>query len=114
MLVSSSAGWLEAADPVELRLAVDRRLDHAAMARLQKLPRSFLRIRVDLPEARLEQVPPEVRHQLPPSELFQAFYREQTGLEPDPEVVALFVELLGPDAPATPPGRAASPRASAP
>mgnify|MGYP000291576383 CR=1 FL=1 len=99
---------------IELRLAVDRRLDHAAMARLQKLPRSFLRIRVDLPEARLEQVPPEVRHQLPPSELFQAFYREQTGLEPDPEVVALFVELLGPDAPATAPGRAASPHASAP
>ncbi len=84
---------------IELRLAVDRRLDHAGMARLQKLPRTFVRIRVDLPEALADAIPPEVRHQLPPSELFEAFYREQMGLQPDPEIVRLFLDLLGADAP---------------
>jgi len=95
---------------IELRLAVDHRLDHASMARLQKLPRSFVRIRVDLPETRADTVAPEVRHQLPPAELFQAFHREQTGLDPDPEIVRLFVELLGGDAP----GPRPEPRATVP
>jgi len=78
---------------IELRLAVSERLTHAEMSALQKLPRTFLRIRVDLPEAQGE-IPSRRRHRLPPEELFRAFYRSQREVEPDEAVVSLFVELL--------------------
>jgi len=63
------------------------------MAELHKLPRSFLRVRVHLPEA--EAGAPSVRrHRMPPDELFRSFYRSQLDAEPDDAVVRLFTELL--------------------
>jgi exonuclease SbcD len=79
---------------IELHLSVTERLTHAQMATLQKLPRTFLRIRVLLPAAEVEVAPEERLHALPPRELFASFYRRQEGTEPTSEVVELFAELL--------------------
>ncbi len=78
---------------IELRLTVPERLSHAEMAVLQKLPRTFLRIRVQLPEASSEPVERRL-HALPPTELFASFYRQQQGTEPSAEIVELFASLL--------------------
>jgi exonuclease SbcD len=79
---------------VELTLAAERRLTHADMAKLQKLPLTLLRVRVELPDA-APALAPSARHRLPPPELFRAFYRDTVGVEPDDATVDLFIELLG-------------------
>lgn len=84
---------------VELRLTVAQRLGHAEMATLQKLPRTFLRIRVQLPEAPTVETPARHLHTLAPGDLFASFYRHQQGTEPEAELVALFEDLLEGGAP---------------
>lgn len=82
---------------IDLELAVDEHLTHQQMAQLKALPRDIVRIRAVLPEANVTPlVDPTRRRDLPLTDLFQAFYREQTGEEPDTSLVDLFLELAGP------------------
>ena len=86
---------------IDLQVKADARLTHAEVARLKRLPRDILRIRAVLPEAVVTPLlDPSRRREWPLSELFTAFYRDQTGLEPASELTELVVELAaGPDVP---------------
>jgi exonuclease SbcD len=86
---------------LDLRIAVDARLTHTELASLRRLPRDLVRIRAVLPDAVGDAPAPEARRHLPTSELFRAFYREQTDHEPEDALVDLFVELAA-EAHATP------------
>lgn len=72
------------------------RLTPSQVARIQRLPRDVVRISAVLPEGAGEEVPASQRRDLPIDALFRAFYADTTGLEPDPELVRLFVELATP------------------
>lgn len=91
VLAGVEDGW-HADAFIDLGIQLDRPLTHNEVATLRKLPRDFVRIRALLP-APEEQVAREARLELAPSELFQAFYRDQTGNEPDAGLIDLFVEL---------------------
>ena len=78
---------------IDLAITIDRALTHNELGSLRRLPRDFVRIRAVLPDAALGPVAREARLRLKPAELFRAFYRDQTGSEPDDTLVDLFVEL---------------------
>ncbi|MEQ1502167.1 MAG: exonuclease subunit SbcD [Myxococcota bacterium] len=79
---------------VDLRLRVDARLTHAEVARIKRLPRDFVRIRTILPESVVTPLlDPARRRELPLNDLFTAFYRDQTGHEPEAELTTLLLEL---------------------
>lgn len=81
---------------VDLRLSLRSALNHGELLRIKRLPRDFVRIRVELPEAEITPlVDPARRRDLPLSELFVAFYRHQTGNEPAEALTSLLVELAG-------------------
>ncbi|MEQ1570647.1 MAG: exonuclease subunit SbcD [Myxococcota bacterium] len=80
---------------VDLSLRVDARLTHAEMARIKRMGRDFVRVRAILPEAVVTRLPEaSTRRDLPLSELFGAFYRDQTGNEPAPELTELLLDLV--------------------
>lgn len=82
---------LHAGALIELRLHLDLPPTHSELATLQNLPRDFTRIRTVLPaQTPLQQVGGEA---LSPSELFRRFVRDQAEVEPEPELVELFLEL---------------------
>ncbi len=82
---------------IDLRVHVGEHLTHAELGRLKALPRDIVRIQAILPESALTPlVAPEARRSMPTKDLFRAFFREQTGHEPDSALVDLFVELAGP------------------
>lgn len=87
---------------IDLRIQSDSRLTHAEVARVKRLPRDIVRIRAVLPEAVVTPlIDPTRRREWPLSELFSAFYRDQTGHEPTSELTDLLVELAaGADRPA--------------
>jgi exonuclease SbcD len=78
---------------IDLQIRLDARLTHTELASLRRLPRDFVRIRAVLPDAVAGGPAPEERRPHPTSELFRAFYREQTDHEPEDALVDLFVEL---------------------
>lgn len=83
---------------VDLHVRATARLTHAELARIERLPRTFARVRTVLPASVVTPlVDPARRRELPVADLFRAFYRDETGAEPDSELTALFVELAGAD-----------------
>lgn len=86
---------------IDLQIRSESRLTHPEVARLKRLPRDILRIRALLPETVVTpMLDPTRRREWPLSDLFSAFYRDQTGHDPAPELTELLVELsAGPDVP---------------
>ncbi|MCA9495206.1 MAG: exonuclease subunit SbcD [Myxococcales bacterium] len=80
---------------VDLAVRTPRRLTHAEIARIKKLPRDIVKIRAILPEGSAPELESSGRRDLPLSEVFRAFYATQTNHDPDPELVRLFLELAG-------------------
>jgi exonuclease SbcD len=79
---------------IDLTLALSARLTHAELARVKALPRDIVRVRTTLPEAVVRPlVDPQTRREMPIAELFRAFYREETGHEPETGLVELVNEL---------------------
>jgi exonuclease SbcD len=80
---------------VDLEIHAGRRLTHAELARIKSLPRDIVRVRAVVPEAVVTALPEGrgSRRELPLQDLFVAFYREQTGLEPAAELTELLLEL---------------------
>ncbi len=87
------AEGLHASAYVELAVRSPARLTHAELARLKRLPRDFVKIRVVLPEGVAADLPVAGRRDLPLRDVFRSFYAAQTSHEPDAELVDLFVEL---------------------
>jgi DNA repair protein SbcD/Mre11 len=82
---------------IDLEVRSTTPLTHTELGRLKRLPRDFVRIRAALPEAVVQPlIDPARRRELPISELFGAFYREQTGREPSRELIELVLELTAP------------------
>ena len=79
---------------LDLALHTPEPLTHEQVALLRKLDRDFIRIRAVLPEAQdnLDLADPP-RTELSPAEMFRQFYRQYEGLEADPSLIELFVEL---------------------
>jgi DNA repair protein SbcD/Mre11 len=89
-----SGAWID----LELHLAA--RPTHAELLRIRALQRTWARTRVVLPEAAVgPHEGPVHRRDWPLSELFAAFYREQTGREPAPALTELFLNLVEEPAP---------------
>ncbi len=78
---------------IHLRLHLDEPLSLEQIAALRKVDRDFLRIEPVLPAGVLDPPPATGRLELPVHEQFRAFFRQQTGGEPDEALVALFLEL---------------------
>lgn len=93
VLAGVEDGWYANAF-IDLGIQMERALTHDELATLRRLPREFVRVRAVLPASTSEGVR-EARLDLAPTELFRAFYRDQTGSEPDSGLVDLFVELAG-------------------
>jgi exonuclease SbcD len=91
VLAGVEDGW-HADAFIDLGIQIDRPLTHDEMTRLRRLPRDFVRIRAVLP-ASAHEAETAGRLDLAPAELFRAFYRDQTGNEPDSGLVDLFLEL---------------------
>ncbi len=91
----------EGRDPdawIDLTIALSSRLTHAELARITMLPRDFVRVRPVLPESVVRPlVDPETRRALPIRDLFRAFYRDETGHEPEPGLLDLVAELAAGD-----------------
>jgi DNA repair protein SbcD/Mre11 len=78
---------------IELRLALGAPLNSAEHRQLARLPRDFIRTRVELPMPGTTTVNKLPRRLLPPAELFRAYVRETAEHEPEQDLVDLFVEL---------------------
>ncbi|MCA9570859.1 MAG: exonuclease subunit SbcD [Myxococcales bacterium] len=91
VLAGVEDGW-HADAFIDLGIHLDRPLTHDQLAILRRLPRDFVRLRALLPAAE-DRTPRDQRLDLAPAELFTAFYRDQTGSDPDSGIVDLFLEL---------------------
>lgn len=79
---------------VDLELQLSARPTLQELVRLRGLDRSWVRVRVTLPEAEVTELAALPRRgDWPLPDLFRAFYREQTGSEPNTDLVDLFVAL---------------------
>ena len=83
---------------IDLIVRRDEPLTHAQLARIKRLPRDFVRITA-APTEPEEAEPGDVslgrRSEMSLSELFSAFYRQQVGRDPSPDLVSLLLSIGG-------------------